>query len=95
MTSEAVDFFGADWKATEQLRRSYLSRQAFEGAQVFSRSGYLLLSLAARLPAWNAIAALARVRRNANKVIMYMAQVHMLSSMFAVGSQRLRFQAAS
>lgn len=79
LTSEAVDFFGADRQATEGLRRRYLSREAFERAGVFSYSTYRLASLIARAPRSKRMR---RLRRNANKVIMYMMQAHMLEHMF-------------
>jgi len=82
MTSEAVEFFRADSRMTDRSRRSYLSREAFENAQIFSYRAYRLLTLAARLPTWKRLPVLRRTRRNANKVLMYMAQVHMLKSMF-------------
>src|SRR5437868_2831295 len=79
-TSDAVDFFGMDRADTEQLRAQHLSRQAFRGARVFSYRTYVLLTLFARAPNW--LGALKRLRRNANKVIMYMMQTHMLHRMF-------------
>jgi asparagine synthase (glutamine-hydrolysing) len=79
LTSEAADFFGDDRTATEQLRRRYLSREAFERSRVFSYGAYRLASLLARAPRWKR---LRRLRRNSNKVIMYMMQAHMLHHMF-------------
>ena len=77
LTSEAVDFFGADRAASERVRSRYLSKGAFARAGVFSWRVYRLASLLARLPA-------SKARRNANKVIMYMLQTHMLHEMFVV-----------
>ena len=79
LTSDAIDFFGADRAATEQLRRRYLSRQAFERSGIFSYAAYRLISLAARAPLSKRTK---RLRRSANKVIMYMMQAHMLEHMF-------------
>jgi asparagine synthase (glutamine-hydrolysing) len=81
LTSEAVDLFGADKEAKRDLRR-YLSRQAFEHAGIFSYRAYLAASFIARLPARTK--RLKRLRRNSNKLIMYMMQAHMLDDMFVV-----------
>ncbi|HEX5259033.1 MAG TPA: asparagine synthase (glutamine-hydrolyzing) [Sphingomicrobium sp.] len=79
LTSDAVDFFGADRAVTEKQRQRYLSKQAFARSAVFSYRAYKLASTVARLPASKR---LRRLRRNANKVIMYMMQTHMLHEMF-------------
>jgi asparagine synthase (glutamine-hydrolysing) len=79
LTSDAADFFGADRAVTRELRKRYLSRQAFDRSRVFSYSAYRLASLIARVPATKRSR---RLRRNANKVIMYMMQTHMLHEMF-------------
>ena len=79
LTSDAADFFGADRLSTQQLRRRYLSKQAFKRSRVFSYRAYRLASMIARAPASKR---LRRLRRNANKVIMYMMQTHMLHEMF-------------
>ena len=79
LTSDAVDLFGADRAAMEKLS-PYLSRRAFEATQVFSYRTYLVVSALARVPSWGR--ALKRLRRNSNKVIMYMIQAHMLHQMF-------------
>jgi asparagine synthetase B (glutamine-hydrolysing) len=79
LTSDAVDLFGADRKAARQLRR-HLSKQAFERAGLFSYTAYLAASFLARVP--RRTKALKRLRRNANKLIMYMMQAHMLEDMF-------------
>jgi len=79
LTSDAVDVFGGDREAFEELS-SYLSQDAFEQAQLFSYRAYVLVSLLAKVPRWGP--ALKRLRRNSNKVIMYMMQGHMLHSMF-------------
>jgi asparagine synthase (glutamine-hydrolysing) len=81
LTSEAVDLFGADRKAAGELRR-YLSRQAFEHAGIFSYRAYLAAKLLAKLPPRTK--RLKRLRRNSNKLIMYMMQAHMLDDMFVV-----------
>jgi asparagine synthase (glutamine-hydrolysing) len=72
-TSDAVDFYGADRAATRELRRLYLSKEAFDRSRIFSYRAFRLASIAARLP---------RLRRKANKLIMYMMQAHMLEAMF-------------
>ena len=72
-TSDAVDFYGADRGSTHELRRMYLSKEAFDRSRIFSYGAFRLASFAARLP---------RLRRKANKLIMYMMQVHMLERMF-------------
>jgi asparagine synthetase B (glutamine-hydrolysing) len=79
MTSDAVDLFGAD-RAAARTFSKYLSKDAFERAQVFSYRAYRLASWFARLPP--ATRRLKRLRRNANKVVMYMLQAHMLQGMF-------------
>ncbi|HZC37263.1 MAG TPA: asparagine synthase-related protein, partial [Sphingomicrobium sp.] len=81
LTSDAIDFFGADREQTETLRR-HLSKAAFERAQVFSYPAYRLVRLLARVPTWKRLPVLRRLRRNANKVVMYMMQTHMLHAMF-------------
>lgn len=79
LTSDAADFFGVDRQTTQQMRDRYLSREAFANAGVFSYRAYGLAKLIARAPASKR---LRRLRRNANKVIMYMMQTHMLHHMF-------------
>ena len=81
LTSDAIDLFGADRTVTDRLR-TYLSKDAFDRARVYSYRTYQLMSLLARVPTWNRLPFLRRVRRNANKVIMYMMQTHMLHDMF-------------
>jgi asparagine synthase (glutamine-hydrolysing) len=78
-TSEAVDLFGTDREAAKGFR-PYLSKRAFERAGVFSYHAYLAASLLARVPPRNR--RLKGLRRNANKLIMYMMQTHMLHDMF-------------
>ena len=78
LTTDAVDLFGSDRDATGSLR-PYLSKRAFEDAQLFSYGTYLVMRALARMPSWSG---LRRLRRNANKVIMYMMQGHMLHHMF-------------
>ena len=77
LTSEAVDLFGTDRVASHHVLSRYLSKEAFARAGVFSWRAYRLASLVARFPA-------SKVRRNANKVIMYMLQTHMLHDMFVI-----------
>ncbi|MEO8454991.1 MAG: asparagine synthase (glutamine-hydrolyzing) [Sphingomicrobium sp.] len=84
LTSDAVDFFGVDRSATSALRATYLSRQAFKRAQLFSYRAYLAIQLLARSPVWKRLPLFKRVRRDSNKVIMYMMQLHMLHDMFVV-----------
>lgn len=80
-TSEPIDFHGADRELTGKLRR-YLSKQAFERSHIFSYRAYRLVSLLARVPDWRRIPALRRLRRNSNKIMMYMMQTHMLHDMY-------------
>lgn len=79
LTSDAVDLFGVDREATEGLRQ-YLSKRIFGEAQLFSYHTYLVMSALARIPPWGR--PLTRLRRNSNKVIMFMMQAHMLHQMF-------------
>jgi len=83
ITSDPIDLFGTDHDATESLR-IYLSREAFDAARVFSYRTYRFLSVLARMPAWAPFAFAKRLRREANKVLMYIMQVHMLHHMFVV-----------
>ncbi len=87
MTSEPIDFFGADRPAMEKMR-TYLSKEAFERARIFSYSTYRAISLLARVPA--SIGPLRRLRRNANMALMYMVEVHMLHCMFVEDPRWLR-----
>jgi asparagine synthase (glutamine-hydrolysing) len=86
LTSDAIDFFGSDREQSKTLR-DYLSRGAFARAEVFSYPAYLLVSLLARVPGWKRLPALRRLRRNSNKIMMYMMQTHMLHEMF-IGNPR-------
>jgi asparagine synthase (glutamine-hydrolysing) len=79
LTSEAVDLFGADRELASKFDR-FLSKSAFERAGVFSYGAYLTASFVARLP--RLTRTLGRLRRNSNKLIMYMLQVHLLHDMF-------------
>jgi asparagine synthase (glutamine-hydrolysing) len=79
LTSEAVDFFGTDRQAARRFGR-FLSKATFERAGIFSYGAYAAASLLARLPARTR--RLRQLRRNSNKLIMYMVQVHMLHEMF-------------
>jgi asparagine synthase (glutamine-hydrolysing) len=85
LTSDAVDFFGSDREAADRFRR-HLSREAFERAQIFSYRAYVLASWLARIPGSKRFRTLNRLRRNSNKVIMYMMQAHMLEEMFIADS---------
>jgi len=78
-TSEGVDLFGADRRTARRFRR-HLTKEAFERARVFSYRGYLTASLLARLPPLSQ--RFRRLRRDSNKVILYIMQVHMLHEMF-------------
>jgi asparagine synthase (glutamine-hydrolysing) len=80
-TSHTIDFFGVDRAATESLR-IHLTRQAFERAQVFSYGAYRMVRLLAQIPTWEQLPFLRRLRKHANKLIMYMLQTHMLHEMF-------------
>jgi len=79
LTSDAIDFYGADRNAAAKFKR-YLSKPMFESAQIFSYRAYLTASLLARLPPRSR--RLRRLRRRSNKLIMYMMQTHMLHDMF-------------
>jgi len=79
MTSDAVDLFGADRAAATSFSK-YLTKTAFEHARVFSYRAYRMASLFAKIPP--VTSGLKRLRRNANKVIMYMLEAHMLQEMF-------------
>jgi hypothetical protein len=80
-TSERIDFHGVDRGPTSKLRR-HLSREAFERSQIFSYRAYRVVSLLARIPDWPRIPAFRWLRRNANTVMMYMMQAHMLHDMY-------------
>jgi asparagine synthase (glutamine-hydrolysing) len=79
-TSDPVDFFGADAGQTEVLRRRFLSRDAFERSGAFSYPAYRVIRSLAKLP--TGVPALNRLRKLANKSIMYMMQAHMLHHMY-------------
>jgi asparagine synthase (glutamine-hydrolysing) len=81
LTSDPVDLFGDDRDASAGLRQ-HLSRDAFERAQIFSYRAYRVASLLARVPLSKRFRSLKRLRRNSNKVLMYMMQTHMLHQMF-------------
>jgi asparagine synthase (glutamine-hydrolysing) len=81
LTSEKIDLFGRDRQLAGRLHE-YLSRDAFQRAHVFSYRAYRFLTLLARLPSWLRLRSLQRLRRDVNKVIMYIMQVHMLHRMF-------------
>ncbi|MEP7130409.1 MAG: asparagine synthase (glutamine-hydrolyzing) [Sphingomicrobium sp.] len=81
LTSDAIDFFGTDREHSAPLRH-HLSKEAFAQAAVFSYPAYRLVSLLARVPTLKGVPALRRLRRNSNKVMMYMMQTHMLHDMF-------------
>ena len=83
ITSDPIDLFGADWDATKSLR-SYFSKDSFDGARVFSYRTYRVLSTLAQTPHWVPFTFAKRLRREANKVLMYILQVHMLHRMFVV-----------
>ena len=89
LTSDPIDFFGRDREAADRLLL-YLSRDAFDGAQIFSYGAYRVLSMLARVPAFGLLPLLGRVRRNSNKVLMYMMQTHMLHRMFIADPLWLR-----
>jgi asparagine synthase (glutamine-hydrolysing) len=83
LTSDKIDFFGADRKLTAKFR-PYLTREAFERAQIFSWRAYKVVSILGRLPLSKRVGVLRRVRRNANKVVMYMLQAQMLHAMYVI-----------
>jgi asparagine synthase (glutamine-hydrolysing) len=80
LTSEAVDFFGSDRVAGRKFE-CYLTKQSFERAGAFSYRAYRLARVLARVPPSKHFR-LKQLRRNANKVIMYMMQTNMLHHMF-------------
>jgi hypothetical protein len=80
-TADIADFFGADRPLTKKLRR-YLRKQAFERSRVFSYRSYLLISLLARIPVWDRVPLLKRLREFSNKAVLYMVQTHMLQKLF-------------
>lgn len=86
ITSDPIDFFGADRKSTEKLR-GHLTREACEEVGVFSYRTCRVLGLLAKMPPWVPFAFSRRLRREANKVLMYIMQVHMLHQLF-VAEQR-------
>ena len=88
VTSEPIDLFGADRKMAAKLH-DYLSKEAFERSQVYSYRAFRVMSLLARLPASQRFPFLKRLRKDSNKVIMYMMQTHMLHKMF-IGDPRWR-----
>jgi hypothetical protein len=90
LTSEAVDFYGADRGARERLER-YFDKRTFENAGVFSYRAFRLARLLAKLPRSRTFGLL-QLRRNANKALMYMLQAHMLHDMFV---ERPRWIAAT
>ena len=79
LTSEAVDFSGADRGAAKKFGR-YFSKKMFEEAEVFSYRAYIAASILSRLPPRSR--RLRRLRRRSNKLIMYMMQTHMLHELF-------------
>lgn len=81
-TTDSVDFFGTDRAATAELRRLYLSREAFERSGIFSYAAFRLARFVAKLPASGRVPPLRRLRGRSNKVIMYMMQAHMLEALF-------------
>jgi asparagine synthase (glutamine-hydrolysing) len=81
-TSDPIDFFGADRQQTEALRAKYLSRDAFDRSRAFSYGAYRVISALAKLPKSNRVPALKRLRKTANKLMMYMMQTHMLHDMY-------------
>jgi asparagine synthase (glutamine-hydrolysing) len=78
-TSDPIDLFGTDRAMTEKLRR-HLSRDAFDRAGVYSYGAYRVASWFAKAPP--SLPFLRGLRRNANKVLMYMMQTHMLHDMY-------------
>lgn len=80
LTSDAVDLFGEDQARTKGLQERFLSREAFGAAGIFSRRTFRFLRLLAHAP--SRPASMGKLRRNANKVIIYMMQTHMLHRMF-------------
>jgi asparagine synthase (glutamine-hydrolysing) len=78
-TSDPIDLFGTDREMTENLRR-HLSRDAFDRAGVYSYGAFRVACWLARSPAW--LPFLKGLRRNSNKVLMYMMQTHMLHEIY-------------
>jgi asparagine synthetase B (glutamine-hydrolysing) len=81
-TSAVGDFFGAD-RILSKTARSYLLRQAFEHAQIFSYRSYLVIRLLMIVTSgWHHVRFLQRLHRFSNQVIMYIVQIHMLQKLF-------------
>ncbi len=80
LTSDTVDLFGRDRRLASNLK-PYLSRKAFKRAEIFSYRSYLMISLLARIPSFGR-RSLKRVRRDVNKIMMYMMQTHILSEAY-------------
>jgi len=89
MTSNPIDVFGSDREAAEKFLH-YLSRESFDRARLFSYRASRLVRLMARIPAFSLLPFLGRLRRDSNKVLMYMMQAHMLHEMFVSDPQWLR-----
>ena len=86
LTSDKIDFFGADHKLTERFR-PLLARDAFERARIYSWHTFLLISLLARLPLSKRVGVLKRLRRNANKIVMHILQTHILHQLYVVDAR--------
>ena len=80
-TSDPIDFYGADRALTRKLRH-HLSKGTFERARIYSYGAFRLVRLLARLPAWDRIPALGRIRDGSNKIMMYVMQTHMLHDLY-------------
>lgn len=83
LTSDKIDFFGADWNLTERFR-PLLDRKVFDDVRIYSWRTYRVLELLARLPLSRRLRPVRRIRANANKIIMHVLQTHMLHQMYVV-----------
>ena len=83
LTSDKIDFFGADSKLAAPFR-PLLNRRVFDEVRIYSWRTYRLLALVARLPLSDRLRSVRRMRANANKIIMHILQTHLLHQMFVV-----------
>ncbi|MBL8895402.1 MAG: hypothetical protein JNJ53_12420, partial [Rhizobiales bacterium] len=80
-TSAGLDFFGTDRALTKDVR-SYLRKEVFDAAQVFSYSSYRAIRILASIPAFARVSFLKRLHRYANQAILYIVEIHMLHRHF-------------
>ncbi|MFO0994089.1 MAG: asparagine synthase (glutamine-hydrolyzing) [Hyphomicrobiales bacterium] len=80
-TSAGLDFFGTDRTLTKTVR-SYLGKDVFDAARVFSYGTYRVIRLLATIPAWARVSFLKKLHRFANQAILYIVEIHMLHARF-------------